>query len=326
MTPSAGRCGTCGCRSPTAATCAANTACRRTTTSGCRARTCCTSRKPARWSTCSSSLGVDKIRLTGGEPLLRRDLAGAGADDRGQAGSEGPGAHDQRRAARRSDRRAEGRRARPHHGQPRHAAPRSLQGADALRSARRRPRRHRRGAARVRPAEDRHGRHSRRQRRRAGSADRVRATRSTARSGSSSTWTSAAPAAGRPSASFSRRRCSTRWRATTARSSPIDEPGSSAPAERFALAGRHDVRHHRVDDRSVLPHVRPQPADGRRHVVPVPVRDARPRSARAAARGLPVEELQGADRRRLGVRATTAAPKIASRSAIGAPSCRCRIC
>ncbi len=75
MTPSAGRSGTCGSRSPTAATCAANTACRRTTTSGCRARTCCTSRKPARWSICFSSLGVDKIRLTGGEPLLRRDVA-----------------------------------------------------------------------------------------------------------------------------------------------------------------------------------------------------------------------------------------------------------
>ncbi len=29
----------------------------------------------ARWSTSSSSLGVDKVRLTGGEPLLRRDLA-----------------------------------------------------------------------------------------------------------------------------------------------------------------------------------------------------------------------------------------------------------
>ena len=42
---------------------------------GCRARTCCTSRRSARWSTCSSSLGVDKVRLTGGEPLLRRDIA-----------------------------------------------------------------------------------------------------------------------------------------------------------------------------------------------------------------------------------------------------------
>src|SRR4029079_13188798 len=39
-TPSRGPCGTCGCPSPTAATCAASTACRRRSTSGCRARTC----------------------------------------------------------------------------------------------------------------------------------------------------------------------------------------------------------------------------------------------------------------------------------------------
>ena len=48
------RCATCGCRSPTAATCAARIACRRRTTSGCRARTCCASRKSARSSMSSS--------------------------------------------------------------------------------------------------------------------------------------------------------------------------------------------------------------------------------------------------------------------------------
>ena len=31
------------------------------------------------------ALGVDKVRLTGGEPLLRRDLPRARADARGQA-------------------------------------------------------------------------------------------------------------------------------------------------------------------------------------------------------------------------------------------------
>ena len=51
---SGGRCATCACRSPTAATCAASTACRRRTTSGCRARTSCTSRRSARSSTSSS--------------------------------------------------------------------------------------------------------------------------------------------------------------------------------------------------------------------------------------------------------------------------------
>jgi GTP 3',8-cyclase len=42
---------------------------------------------------------------------------------------------------------------------------------------------------------------------------------------------------------------------------------------------RHDVRDHRLDDRSVLPHLRPQPADGRRHVVHVPLCDRGPGSA-----------------------------------------------
>ena len=68
------------------------------------------------------ALGVDKIRLTGGEPLLRRDLPALVRMIAGQAGPGRSGAHDQRRAARRSDRRAEGRGPRPHHGQPRHAA------------------------------------------------------------------------------------------------------------------------------------------------------------------------------------------------------------
>ena len=67
------------------------------------------------------ALGVDKVRLTGGEPLLRRDLPSLVAMIAGEAGAERSGADDQRRAARRSDRRAEGRRPRPHHGQPRHA-------------------------------------------------------------------------------------------------------------------------------------------------------------------------------------------------------------
>ncbi len=47
------------------------------------------------------ALGVDKIRLTGGEPLLRRDVSALVPHDRGQARPEGSRAHHQRRAARR---------------------------------------------------------------------------------------------------------------------------------------------------------------------------------------------------------------------------------
>ena len=107
------------------------------TTSGCRARTCCTSRRSARWSTSSSSSASTSVRLTGGEPLLRRDLpalvamlaAKPGLDDLALT-TNGILLADQIDALQR-------RRARPHHRQPRHAAPRSLRRADALRRARR---------------------------------------------------------------------------------------------------------------------------------------------------------------------------------------------
>ena len=60
---------------------------------------------------------------------------------------------------------------------------------------------------------------------------------------------------------------------------------SSAPADRYTLAGRADVRNHLVDDRAVLRELRSQPADGRRALVSVPVCRARHRPAAAAARG-----------------------------------------
>ena len=73
-TSSAARSATCGSRSPTGATCAARTACRRRSTSGCRATRSSTSRRSSRLVDVFIELGVDKVRLTGGEPLLRRDL------------------------------------------------------------------------------------------------------------------------------------------------------------------------------------------------------------------------------------------------------------
>ena len=73
-TASAVRCAACASRSPTAATCAASTACRRRTTRGCRARACSPSRRSAPLADVFTRLGVDRVRITGGEPLLRRDL------------------------------------------------------------------------------------------------------------------------------------------------------------------------------------------------------------------------------------------------------------
>ena len=68
------------------------------------------------------ALGVDKVRLTGGEPLLRRDLPRSCACLPAKPGltdlaltTNGVLLAEQADAL-------EGRRPRPHHGQPRHAA------------------------------------------------------------------------------------------------------------------------------------------------------------------------------------------------------------
>ena len=59
-----------------------------------------------------------------------------------------------------------------------------------------------------------------------------------------------------------------------------ERAGRSLPS-----AGRHGLRHHLVDDRSVLQQLRQKPADGRRHVVSLSLRDDGNGSAHAAARG-----------------------------------------
>ena len=72
---------------------------------------------------------------------------------------------------------------------------------------------------------------------------------------------------------------------------PLRE-GSSAPAERFRLARRHGVRRHRVDDGALLPVLRPQPADRGRALVPLSLRDAGRRSPRPPSRRRLPEELR----------------------------------
>ena len=81
-------------------------------------------------------LGVRKVRLTGGEPLLRKDLPVLVERLAREGAHRRPGDDDQRRAARADGRRAQGRRpASPDH-QPRHAAARSVHPPGALRRAR----------------------------------------------------------------------------------------------------------------------------------------------------------------------------------------------
>ncbi len=77
-TRSVGRSTTCGSPSPIGATSDAPTACPRRssarTTSSCRATRSCRSRRSSERPGSSSALGVEKLRITGGEPLVRRDL------------------------------------------------------------------------------------------------------------------------------------------------------------------------------------------------------------------------------------------------------------
>ena len=86
----AGRCATCASRSPTAATSAAPTACRERsstrTTSSCRTRRSSASRRSRALAGVFVGLGVKKIRLTGGEPLLRTRLERPGRDAGAAAG------------------------------------------------------------------------------------------------------------------------------------------------------------------------------------------------------------------------------------------------
>ncbi len=94
---------TCASRSPTAAISAASTACRRTSSAAtirsCRTPTLLTFEEIARVARVFAGLGVRKLRLTGGEPLLRTQ-GGAAGRDAARRRRPRPHAHHQRRAAR----------------------------------------------------------------------------------------------------------------------------------------------------------------------------------------------------------------------------------
>ena len=85
---------------------------------------------------------------------------------------------------------------------------------------------------------------------------------------------------------------------------------------------RSGGRHHRVDDDAVLLDVRSESSDGGRHVVHVPLRVGRPRRARAAARGRERRRPRGDPAAHVGAARRIAARKIDWPHAIAAPSCR----
>ena len=106
------------------------------------------------------------------------------------------------------------------------------------------------------------------------------------------------------------------WRASRAHYGAIaavDEAvvgaGGSLPAAR-----RHGVRHHLVDDRTVLPELRSQPADRRRHVVSVPLCGARHSICeRRCGPAPPTRRSRALHLRDVEARAAIAAPKRAWR-------------
>ena len=229
------RCAACACRSPTAATCGASTACRSRSTSWLPRESMLTFEEIGALVDAFTPLGVDRVRLTGGEPLLRRDLpvligllAARPRDPR-------PGADDQRRAARD----AGARRCAPpgSTGSPsastRCAATASRRSTRCDELARRARRHRRRGRRGLRVAQARHRRHPRRQRRRAGRPARVRRG-----SGAEVRFIEYMDVGG-----------ATHWRRDAVRPAPGDaraprgalrpdhaaRRGASAPAERFLL-------------------------------------------------------------------------------------------
>ena len=275
--------------------------------------TCSRSRRSARSPTRSATSGVDRVRLTGGEPLLRRDLPSLI-----ESLAARPAIRDLALTTNGVLLRAQAAALRaagpaPHHGQPRHARPRALPrrsrastsldavlaGIDAA------------AAAGFDVAQARHGRHPRRQRRRARGAASSTAGRSAPRCASSSTWTSAARRAGagrsRVAARDPRRASATHYGAIT----PIDEAVIGA-RRALPAAGRHDLRHHLVDDRAVLRHLRPQPAHRRRRLAAVPLCQRRHRPAPAAARRRDTRRAAPPDRAVWSVRADRGAEERAA--------------
>ena len=259
-------------------------------------------------------LGVDRVRLTGGEPLLRRDLTSLVESLAGTPGYPRSRAHDQRRPAGRAGGRAARRRAAPDHRQPRHARSPALPRHDALRQPRRRARGHRR-------------------RRGAPASSRSRSTRSSCAASTIMSWPRSSSTAARvgaevrfieymdvggatrwsPGAVVSRREMLDILEQRFGTITPIDEE-SSAPADRFALPDGTVFGIISSTTEPFCQHMRPQPADRGRRLADVPLRERRNGPASPTARRRDRTTSSATSSRRSGPRARIAAQKSASAS------------
>ena len=156
---------TCASASPIAATSAAPIACRKKSSSCDRAELL-TFEEIARFVGVAAPLGIDKVRLTGGEPLLRRDLPKLVAMLADIPGIQRHRPDHQRHPARRAGRGAVRRRLAAAQRQPRYARPRPLPQTCTARRAgsRARPASRRRESRRLRSHQDQRRHHSRRHR------------------------------------------------------------------------------------------------------------------------------------------------------------------
>ena len=288
--PIANRAGstTCASPSPTAATCAARTACRRR---ACEARAhddILSYEELAAFARVAADVGISKVRITGGEPLVRlgcADFVGmlsrtSGIDDislttngvllpKFAADLRGGGPEARQHQPRQSRRRTASRASRAA------AASRTtLAGIDAAFAAGLRARQGQHAAA-----AGRRGRARRLRRRSRASATCTCASSSSCRStGASPATTSAA----RPSAAGRRPAAAGSWSATC--SSRHDGPYGARP--RAVLEGPGRARHHRLHRRRVralLRELQPPAPDGRRPPAHLPVlgqRGGRPAAAR----------------------------------------------
>ncbi len=210
--------------------------------------------------------------------------AAARAAPRGEEGARRPRSDDQRRPARPAGPGLEGGGPRARDGEPRHALARAVPVSRALRRARARACRHRRRRrSRIDAAQDRLRSDPRRQRRGDPGSPRLRPPRR----GRSAIHRVHGRRRRDPLVPGARRAASRDPRADRAGARPDRGPprrgeraGRAIPA-----AGRVGLRDHRFDDRALLPRVRPEPPDGRRPLVSLPLRDEGRGSARAAARG-----------------------------------------
>ena len=272
-------------------------------------------------------LGVEKIRLTGGEPLVRRDLERL--DRAARAARRRPHAHHQRLAAREEGPGAQGRGPQAHHREPRLARRRHVQGDERRRlPGRESARRHRGGRRRgTRAGQGQHGGQARRQRppgARHGApfprhgphraVHRVHGRRQHQRL-----------AHGRRD-SLGRNRAP-HFRRISARAG---RPGLPRRGRRALALCRRRGRDRRdlLGDAGLLQRLQPPAPVDRRRDVHLPVRPARPRPAHAAALGRHGRRPARRDRRRSGAPAATgtrrsAPPRPRDRTKT-APKSRCR--